>query len=448
MQIDRKQMSPDAHFSRREQISWYFYDWANSAFSTTVVAVFLGPYLTAVTEAAADSTGFIYPLGIPIRANAFFPYLVSLSVALQIFVLPILGAIADYSQRKKEMLGLFAYLGAFATTLLYFVQGSNYGLGGLLFLIANLSFGAAMIFYNAFLPDIAAPDERDTVSARGWALGYLGGGLLLVLNLLFVQLGAPALGIDMGLAARICLASAGIWWALFALIPLFNLRQRQPLKPLPPGERYLTVGFHQLRHTLRRLPRLPQTLLFLITYLLYNDGIQTVIALAAVFGAQELGMEQAALVQLVLMVQFVAFFGALLFGYLARFTGTQRAIWISLVIWFGVVVYAYGFLRTGGEFFILAAVIALVLGGSQALSRSLFSQMIPRGQEAEYFSLYEVSERGTSWLGPLLFGLSLQWTGSYRIAILSIALFFAAGLILLPRVNVRRAIAEAGDLPS
>jgi UMF1 family MFS transporter len=446
MQLDREQARSEVPSRRRAQISWYFYDWANSAFSTTVVTVFLGPYLTAIAQNAADSAGFLYLLDIPIQADAFFAYLVSLSVGLQFFFLPILGAIADYSQAKKLMLGLFAYFGAFATAMLYFVQGRNYVLGGLLFLVANLSFGASLIFYNAFLPDIATPEERDTVSARGWALGYLGGGLLLVLNLIFVQWGAPALGIDTGLAVRICLASAGIWWALFTLIPLLNLRQRQPLKRLPPGEHYLTVGFRQLRHTLSRMPRLPQTLLFLVTYLLYNDGIQTVIALAAVFGAQELGMAQAALVQLVLMVQFVAFFGALLFGYVARWTGTQRAIWISLAIWFGVVVYAYGFLRTGGEFFILAAVIALVLGGSQALSRSLFSQMIPQGQEAEYFSLYEVSERGTSWLGPFLFGLSLQLTGSYRIAILSIAIFFAAGLILLPRVNVRRAMEEAGNL--
>jgi UMF1 family MFS transporter len=193
------------------------------------------------------------------------------------------------------------------------------------------------------------------------------------------------------------------------------------------------------------MPRYRQTMLFLIAYLLYNDGIQTVIALSAQFGAQELRMETAALVQLILMVQFIAFFGALGFGYLAKFIGAKKAVILSLIIWLGVVVYTYALLRTQEQFFILAAVIALVLGGSQALSRSLFSLMIPRGQEAEYFSLYEVSERGTSWLGPLLFGLSLQLTNSYRFAILSIAIFFAAGLILLPLIDIRRAIQEAGN---
>lgn len=433
--------------SRREQIGWYFYDWANSAFSTTVVTVFLGPYLTAVSQSAADSNGYVYPLGIPVVADAFFPYMVSLSVGLQVLFLPILGAVADYTNLKRQMMATFAYLGAFATMALFFVEGDNYLFGGALFVLANLSFGASIIFYNAFLPEVATPDDRDRVSSQGWALGYLGGGLLLLFNLLFVQLWAPMLGISTALAARICLASAGVWWAVFTLIPLATLRARQPQKRLAQHERYLTIGFQQLWRTLRELPRFPHTLLFLVAYLLYNDGIQTVIALAAQFGAQELGMEQASLVQLVLMVQFVAFFGALAFGYLARMTGAKQAILISLVIWFGVVVYAYGLLQNVGQFFILAAVIAVVLGGSQALSRSLFSQMIPKGQEAEYFSLYEVSERGTSWLGPLLFGLSLQWTGSYRIAMLSVAVFFAAGLILLPLVNVRRAIVEAGNEP-
>lgn len=432
-------------YSRREQIGWYFYDWGNSAFSTTVVTVFLGPYLTAVAEQAADANGYVYPLGIPVLADSFFPYILALSVILQVFFLPILGAVADYSHRKKQMLGVTAYLGSLATLALYFVQGSNYWLGGLLFLLANLSFGASMVFYNAFLPDIAAPDDRDKVSSQGWALGYLGGGLLLALNLVFVQFLTEPLGVSTGHAVRISLASAGLWWAIFTLIPLARLRRREPVKTMPEGEHVWTVGFRQLRHTLRQLPTFPHSLLFLAAYLLYNDGIQTVIALSAQFGSEELGMETASLVQLILMVQFIAFFGALAFNWVAQRTGTKRAIVISLVIWLAVVVYTYGFLRTEAQFFVLGGVIALVLGGSQALSRSLFSLMIPHGQEAEYFSLYEISERGTSWMGPLLFGLMLQFTGSYRLAILSVAFFLASGLLLLLRVDVRRAIREAGN---
>jgi MFS transporter, UMF1 family len=429
---------------RREQVSWYFYDWANSAFATTVVAVFLGPYLTNVTQAAADATGFVYPLGIPVRADSFFPYMVSLSVLLQVFFLPILGAYADYSNIKKQMLAVCAYIGAFATMGLYFVQGGNYLLGGGLFLLANLTFGASIVFYNAFLPEIASPDRRDKVSSEGWALGYLGGGILLALNLALF-LNAESFGLATGHAVRISMASAGVWWAIFTIIPLMNLKRRRPHRQLPAGSRLLTVGFQQLRHTLSTLPQYPQTMLFLIAYLLYNDGIQTVIALATQFGNQELGIGESSLVAAILMVQFVAFFGALFFGYLAQRAGTKRALIISLLIWTGTVIYAYAFLQTERQFFIMAATIAVVLGGSQALSRSVFSLMIPVGKEAEYFSLYEISERGTSWLGPLVFGLALQFTGSYRIGILSVAIFFIAGLMLLPFVNFRRAVMEAGN---
>ena len=429
----------------REQVGWYFYDWANSAFSTTVVSVFLGPYLTSVTRAAADSEGFVHPLGIAIRADAFFPFVVSLSVLLQVLILPIIGAVADYTHLKKRIMGVFAYLGAFATMGLYFVNGDNYLYGGLLFLLANLSFGAAMVCYNAFLPDIAGPDERDRVSSVGWAMGYLGGGLLLALNLVFYTM-RESLGVSTTDAVRISLASAGIWWALFTLVPMLRLVNRQPQRQLPAGERYLTVGFKQLNQTLRKLPRFPHTLLFLVAYLLYNDGIQTVIALSSQFGSEELKMTGDQLIQLILIVQFVAFFGALGFGYLARWIGAKRAIMISLVIWTGVVVFAWSpLLQTGGQFFIVGAVIAVVLGGSQALSRSLYSQMIPMGQETEYFSLYEISERGTSWLGPLVFGLAIQWTNSYRVAVLVVGIFFIIGVILLSRVNVRRAIEEAGN---
>jgi UMF1 family MFS transporter len=434
---------PAGDYSRREQIGWYFYDWANSAFSTTVVSVFLGPYLSSVTRSAADAAGFVYPLGLQVRAESFFPYMISLSVLLQVLFLPILGAIADYTHRKKQMLAIFAYIGSFATMGLYFLEGSNYQLGGALFVIANLAFGASIVFYNAFLPDIAPPEQRDAVSSQGWALGYLGGGLLLAANLALFQ-SAESLGIASGDAVRISLVSAGVWWAIFTLVPLATIRPRESVRRLQPGQRLLTVGFQQLAHTIRSARRYPQTLLFLAAYLLYNDGIQTVIGLASTFGADELGLGESTLISAILMVQFVAFIGALALGRLAVRFGAKRVVLGSLVIWTVVVTYAY-FMAAGdaGQFFILAAVIAVVLGGSQALSRSLFAQMIPPGQEAEYFSLYEVSERGTSWLGPLFFGLALQFTGSYRVAIISLMIFFIAGFLVLTRVDIRRAIAEA-----
>ncbi len=429
--------------SRREQVGWFFYDWANSAFSTTVVSVFLGPYLTSVTRAAADASGFVYPLGIPIRAESFFPYMISLSVLLQVLILPILGAIADYSQRKKLLLGIFAYAGAIATMALYSVRGDNYLWGGALFLFANVAFGASVVFYNAFLPEIAEPEQRDAVSSYAWALGYLGGGLLLVANLVLFQR-AESFGIAEGEAVRLSMLSAGIWWAVFSLIPLLMLRQRHASRPLPAGQQVLTVGFRQLAQTIREARKYPHTLLFLAAYLLYNDGVQTVIGLASTFGSEELKLEQTTLISGILLVQFVAFFGALALGGMAKRFGARNVILGSLVIW--CVTVAYGYVMPAGDptqFYILAAAIALVLGGTQALSRSLFAQMIPPGREAEYYSLYEVSERGTSWLGPLLFGLALQTTGSYRVAIFSLMIFFIVGFIVLLRVDVPRAIREA-----
>jgi UMF1 family MFS transporter len=427
---------------RREQVGWYFYDWANSAFYTTVVTVFMGPYLTTVTKAAADPAGYVYPFGIQVSAGSLFPYIVSLSVLLEALFLPFLGAIADYSRLKKQMFAFFAYLGAFAAMGLYFLEGTRYMLGAGLFVLSNVSFGASIVFYNAFLPDIATPDRRDHVSSMGWAVGYIGGGILLALNLVLFSK-ASAFGVTSGQAVRISLASAGAWWAIFTLIPLSRIKRRQPVKSMPPGERFVTVGVRQLVRTVSSARKYPQTVLFLIAYLIYNDGIQSVIALSPQFGQEELGLSVDTLIRVVLMAQFVGFFGNLIFNRLAGKVGAKRAVIISLVIWTVSVGYAYGFLHNAVQFYILGAAVAIVMGGSQALSRSLYSQMVPKGQEAEYFSLYEISDKGTSWLGPLIFGLALQYTGSYRSAILSLVVFFVIGLILLPMVNVHKAALEA-----
>ncbi len=436
---------------RREIFGWAMYDWANSAFSTTVGTVFLGPYLASLAASAATAyaDGMARFLGIPIAPDSFLPYCVSISVGLQVLFLPILGAIADYSHLRKRMMQIFATIGALATTGLFLVTENLWWLGGLLFIVANLAFGAAMVFYNAYLPDIASEDQRDRVSSYGWAMGYLGGGLLLVINLAFYLL-RESLGVPTGLAVRINLASAGIWWLAFSLITWARLRPRHAVRRLPPGQTYMSIGFKQLGQTLRQLRHFPETLKFLLAYFLYNDGIQTVIAVSATFAAAPLvrggvEIEQSTLTMVILMIQFVAFAGALFWGRLAYWVGAKRSVLISLVIWAGVVIYAYGGLKGELrilEFWILGGLIALVMGGSQAISRSLFAQMIPQGKEAEFYSFYEVSERGTSWIGPFLFGLVNQMFGSLRPAILSLIFFFVMGLILLPFVNVNKAIED------
>ena len=439
-------MSGGGEYSKREQRGWYVYDWANSAFYTTVVAVLLGPYLTEVAKAAADSNGNVPFFGLRVTAQSVWPYSVSLSVLLQVFVLPVVGAYADYGHRKRELLGVLTVIGAAATIALYFVQGANFMTGVLLYLLANLVYGCCITVYNSFLPEIAPPEDRDGVSARGWAIGYFGGGLLLAINL-WMYSNAEKLGLTAGESVRIGIASAGAWWLVFSIIPMFTLRNRIPAKGPAEGKSAIAAAVGQLLHTLAQIRNYPQTLLFLAAYLVYNDAIQTVFAMASQFGSEELKMSTADLTGAILMVQFVAFAGAIGFNWVAGRIGNRRTIMMTLVVWMLAVVLFFFWVYTARQFYIVAAIVATVMGGSQALSRSLFSFMIPKGQEAEYFSVYEISDKGTSWLGPLFFGVALSMTHSFRIAIVSLIVFFAAGLVLLAKVDVGRAAREAGNEP-
>jgi UMF1 family MFS transporter len=425
-----------------EVFAWTMYDWASSAFTTTVVTVLAGPYITALAQADLGVNGVLFSLGPvgSITATSFFPFCVSLSVMLQVALLPVIGAAANDGRRKKPLLAALCYTGALATCLLFFVTAERYLLGGALFVLANLCFGASIVVYNAFLNDITSEPERDRVSSRGFALGYLGGGLLLALNLALVS-GGEALGVTRGQAVRLSLLSAGIWWGGFALVTFRGLRRRSGI---------VSNGIlPELAWTVAALRRLPHTLRFLLGYMSYNDGIQTVISISSVFLAQELfvarGMpaDEAFLMGLILMVQFAAFGGAIIFARIARAIGARRAILVSLVIWTGVIIYAYGFLQTTAQAWIMGAAIALVLGGSQALSRSLFSLMIPRGREASFFGLYEISERGTSWIGPLIFGIVVGSTGSYRTAILALVVLFVLGLVILLFTDTERGSEDA-----
>lgn len=440
--------------TRRERVGWYVYDWANSAFITTVVTVLMGPYLTAIANRAAECpagaevacTGRISLLFWDILPGQLFPYLVSASVLLTVVGLPLVGAIADRSPYKKELLAFFAYLGSGATIAMLLLVDDRYLLGAALFLVANVSFGASMVVYNSFLPQLTTPDARDRVSSIGWAIGYAGGGLLLALNLAALLLG-DRFGWDEGDVVRYCIVSAGLWWAAFTTVPLLTLRNRPPEAGIARGN-LLVDGFRQLWHTVKGLRAYPLTLLFLLAYLIYSDGIATVIALSALYGSEELDLSADTLVITILVVQIVAFFGALLMGRVATRVGAWKTVLASLVLWSLVVSIAY-FLPAGRvlPFLLLGAAIGLVLGGSQALSRSLFSHLVPAGKEAEYFGIYEITDKSTSWLGPLLFGLALGLTQSYRIAVVSVIVFFAVGFVLLLLVPMRRAIVAAGNTP-
>lgn len=438
-------MTTDGFLTKKSvRRSWYLYDWANSAFSTTVISLFIGPYLTSVAESGADASGMISLWGLDMRPGSLYPYAISFSVFAQVFLLPIIGGIADRIKSRNGLLAVFAYIGSISTMFLYFVKDGRYALGAFLLIIANISFGAALVVANSYLQDLAAPDKRDTVSSRGWAFGYAGGGLLLLLNLVLYA-GYESFGVTQGEAVRISLMSAGVWWAIFTIITVRGLRSlNRPVGAV--GSQALTVGFKELKVTLKDVRKYPETLKFLIAYLFYNDGIQTVIAISGTYAILELKLTEISLVFAILIVQITALAGALLLGRLSNSIGAKKVILLTLVIWTVMVIITYA-LPSGQQnpYLVIAAGIGFVLGGSQALSRSLYSQVIPRSREAQYFSFYEISERGTSWLGTFAFGVAFGLTGSYRQSVLLIIAFFIVGGLLLLRVNIRQAITESGN---
>jgi len=439
-----------------QQRAWSWYDWANSAYVTTTGAVLFAPYLTSAAEVAAcGSAGTVAEpcrqdltvLGLAVSPGSLVFYLITLATVLSALVLPVVGAVADRSPSRRRLLGRFAWTGAAAATAMFAVTGGNWQLGAVLLVVANICLGASLVVYDALLCEVATPDERDAVSSRAWAFGYLGGGLLLATNLALVT-GHDVVGLSTATAVRVSLGMAGLWWAAFTVIPYLRLADRPPQSVVPASGGLVLSSFGQLVATLRGARAYPMTLTFLAAYLFYNDGIQTVIATASVYGDKQLGFETGVLIAIILLVQFVAFGGALAFGRVAARIGSRRTILVGLGVWIGVVCVAY--VLPAGQivpFVALATAIGIVLGGTQALSRSLFSQLVPVGREAEYFSLYQAGERGTSWLGTLVFGLMHQWTDSYRPAIAALVVFFLVGLVLLLRLDVRRGILEAGNAP-
>jgi UMF1 family MFS transporter len=428
----------------REQKAWYFYDWANSAFATTVAGVLFGPYLIAVAESAAVDDR-VSVLGLQVAPGALPAFVITTSTVISAVVLPLLGAVADRTARKKDMLAGFAWAGAFFAALLFFMSGDSWQLGALAFIAANLCFGASAVVNDAILPLISTEEERDAVSSRGWAYGYAGGGLLLALNFVLVSFHA-GFGLTEGMAVRISLLSAAVWWAGFTFIPWRGLRNHPPQDVEQVEGGVFARSFGQLWETLKDLRNYPMALTFLLAYLFFNDGIQTVISQASVYGVEELGFDTGTVLATYLLVQFVAVFGALLFGRAAGRVGAKRTILVGLVIWMLIVTAAL-FVPAGQivPFLALGVAIGIVLGGTQALARSYFSLFIPRGKEAEYFSFYHAMDRGTSWFGTLLFGVVYTLTDSYRPAIFALIVFFVVGGLLLLRVDTERGIREAGN---
>ena len=437
---------------RRQQKAWNWYDWANSAYYTTVLSVMFAPYMITVAGRAAgcpdpDETcsRTVSVLGLQLAAGSLPFYLTSFATITSAFLLPVVGAFVDRSGRKKLHMAGFAWAGACCTGLLFFMEGDNWQIGAVAIVMSSVLAGCSLVSYYAILVDISTENERDRVSSRGWAWGYLGAGLLLVVNLLMF-LGHDALGLSADLAVRLSLLSAALWWAGFTVVPVLRLRNYPAQHVVPATGGLFARSFGQLWTTLVEMRSYPMTLTFLLAFLFYNDGIQTVIGVASTYGSKQLGFGQSVLIATILVIQFVAFGGALLFGRLAERFGAYRSIRWGTYAWMVIVVVAM-FLPAGNValFLLVAVAIGIVLGGTQALSRSFFSLLIPRGREGEYFALYSACERGTSWIGTFLFGFVFQLSGSYRPAIVALVVFFVLGAFFLSRLDAERGIREAGN---
>jgi UMF1 family MFS transporter len=418
---------------RPELRAWAMYDWANSAFQCTIITAVFPVYYSTV---AAD--------GLPgATATARFATATTLALTVVALASPVLGAYADFAGAKKRMLAGFMAIGVAATAAMVLIGRGDWRLAEWLFVIANIGISGSFVFYDSLLPHIARPEEMDRVSSAGYALGYLGGGLLLVVNLLWIMrpgwFGLP----DAGIASRLSFLSVAVWWVVFA-IPLFR-RVPEPL--VPPATAALgaagpvRASFVQLAGTLRELRAYRQAALMLAAFLIYNDGIGTIIRMAGLYGA-EIGLPQEALIGAIVLVQFVGIPFALLFGRLAGRIGAKRAIFLSLVVYVGISILGYH-MRTAWDFLLLAFLVGTVQGGSQALSRSLFATMIPRHKSSEFFGFFAVFEKFAGIFGPALFAITVSVTGSSRNAILSVIAFFVVGALLLALVDVEKGQAAA-----
>lgn len=407
---------------RPELRAWVMYDWANSSFVTTVVAAVFPIYFARVAAA-----------GLPPETATFrFGIATTLALTLIAIMSPPLGALADAGGHRKRLLTLFMAVGVAASAGLGVVGEGDWALALGLFMLGNIGAWGSFNFYDSLLPHIARPDELDRVSTAGYAIGYLGGGVLLALNLLWIQQPQWFGFAGAAEATRAAFLSVAVWWALFS-IPILR---RVPEPPVPRTARRAswTQAFVQVAHTLRELRRYRHAFLMLLAFLLYNDGIGTIIRMASLYGTQ-VGIDQGSLIAALLLVQFVGVPFAFLFGRVADRIGAKNAIFVSLAVYTGISVLAF-YMKTATHFFALAFLVGMVQGGSQALSRSMFASLIPRHQSSEFFGFFSVFEKFAGIFGPLLFSVAVGITGSSRAAILSVILFFVAGAVLLTRVDV------------
>ncbi len=416
--------------------SWKMYDWANSAFATIIMAAVLPEFYSSVAGSTLDKT----------TATGYWGYSNTIAMLLIAITAPILGAIGDHSGAKKRFLGGFAFFGILATAFLIGIGSGMWFYASLLYIFGRVGFGGANIFYDSLLPHVARQEEIDRVSAEGYAYGYLGGGILLALNLLMIL--KPAFfGIpNAEWASRISFLSVAIWWAGFS-IPLFrNVSEPPAVISRDESSNPLLAGYQRLRKTFRDVRKFKELIKFLLAFWLYNDGIGTIIIMAVIYGA-EIGIGKLHLIGAILMVQFLGVPFTVLFGWLPKKLGTKNSIFLALGVYAIIAILGY-LMQKPAHFWLLAFLVSMVQGGSQALSRSMYGSMTPPSRSAEFFGFYNVSSKFAGIIGPALFGVVGQLTGSSRLSIISIIIFFLAGGFVLVKVDHEEGIRVAIEAES
>jgi len=416
--------------NKKQVYSWVMYDWANSAFATTVLAAVLPIFYSDVAAKGLSNN----------LATSYWGYTQAIAMLIIAFLSPVLGAMADYSDSKRSFLKFFALLGIAGTGLLYFVNEGDYLVASLFFIFGSIGFSGSNIFYDSYLPIITDKKKIDYISSLGYAAGYLGGGLLLLINMMMI-LKPNLFGISSSLlATKLTFVTVAIWWLVFSIPAFKYLPQREDKINIKIIEN-AKIGFKRIGKTFRNIQKYKELFKFLIAFWIYNDGIGTIIRMATIYG-REVGIGQSDLIGALLLTQFIGIPFSLVFGKLGERIGTKKAIYISLMIYLIITIRGY-FLDSAMDFWILAGMVGLVQGGAQALSRSLYGSMIPENKSAEFYGFFGVSSKFAAITGPFVFALVGQLTGSSRLGIISVASFFILGILVLSTVDVEKGRKEA-----
>jgi UMF1 family MFS transporter len=416
--------------NKKEIFGWTMYDWANSAFATTMMAAVLPIYYHDVAAKGVDST----------TATAFWGYSQTIAIIIVAVLSPILGAVADSSYSKSKFVRGFALIGIISCLLFAFVGQGDWLLASLLFVLGTVGFSGGNAFYDAFLPEIAPKNQMDRISSRGYAFGYIGGGLLLLINLLMIMKYQWFLFPDATTATKAVFVTVGIWWLLFS-IPFFrHVKDKRPSDEVKRKGTSYRDGFRRVAETFKEIKQYKELLKFLIAFWIFNDGISTIIKMATIYG-RDIGIGQTDLIAALLITQFVGIPFSFFFGWLSGRIAAKKALLIAL--WIYVLIVGLGYFMTSAwQFYLLAFMVGIVQGGAQALSRSIFGQMIPEGRSAEYYGFFGISSKFSSVFGPFLFALVAQLTGTSRLGIISVALFFLVGIFMLMFVDIEKGEAE------